>query len=118
LVGIERQYHHHSAGVRTYAAVCLGACLFALVSTHIPGADPSRMAANIVVGIGFIGGGVILHHGEKTFGLTTAATLWVIAGIGTGVGFGMYILPTLSALITLGLLAAYRFLPGEESRKK
>ncbi len=56
LIGLERLWHRREAGVRTYASVAMGACVFALVSQHIPGADPSRMAANIVTGVGFLGG--------------------------------------------------------------
>src|SRR5882724_8414157 len=84
LVGFEREYHHKEAGVLTHAAVCIGACLFAIISSHIPGADGSRMASNIVVGIGFIGAGVIIHQGERAVGLTTAASVWVIAAVGAG----------------------------------
>ncbi len=109
LVGIEREYHHKDAGIRTFAAVSLGACAFALISSHIPGAEPSRMASNIVVGIGFLGGGLILHKVDHTSGLTTAASLWGVAAIGTGVGFGMYVLPTFTALVMLGLLTAHHF---------
>jgi putative Mg2+ transporter-C (MgtC) family protein len=104
LVGIDREYHRKDAGVRTFAAVSLGACLFAIVSSQISGSDPSRMAANIVVGIGFLGGGLIMNKGDHTTGLTTAASLWGVAAIGTGVGFGMYVFPTFAALLTLALL--------------
>ena len=109
LVGFEREYHHKDAGIRTFAAVSLGACLFALISSHIPGSDPSRMASNIVVGIGFLGGGLILHKVDRTSGLTTAAGLWCIAAIGTGVGYGMYVLPLFTALLMLGLLTLHHF---------
>lgn len=109
LVGIEREYHHKDAGIRTFAAVSLGACLFALISSHVPGSDPTRIAANIVVGIGFLGGGIILHKEDRTSGFTTAAILWGVAAIGTGVGFGMYVLPTFATLLMLSLLALHHF---------
>ena len=107
LVGLERSFHRREAGVRTYASVAMGACVFALISQHIPGAEPSRMAANIVVGVGFLGAGIIIQNGARTFGLTTAATVWATAAIGTGVGFGMYVLSTLSTVILFLILAAH-----------
>jgi putative Mg2+ transporter-C (MgtC) family protein len=116
LVGIEREYHHKDAGIRTFAAVSLGACLFTLISSHVPGSDPTRIAANIVVGIGFLGGGLILHKADRTSGLTTAAILWGVAAIGTGVGFGMYVLPTFTALLMLSLLMFHHFISGESNK--
>ena len=86
----------------------MGACMFALISQHIPGVvDPSRMAANIVTGVGFLGTGMILRDGNRTHGLTTAATVWTTAAVGTAVGFGMYVLGSLGALLTLALLAMH-----------
>jgi len=89
LIGFERECHKSPAGVRTYAAIAMGACLFGLLSTHAAGpsiyhsvADPTRIAAQVVSGIGFIGGGVIFKTGTITRGLTTAATIWVTAAIG------------------------------------
>lgn len=107
LIGLERLWHRREAGVRTYAAVAMGACVFALVSQHIPGADPSRMAANIVTGVGFLGAGIIMRNGTRTYGLTTAATIWATAAVGTGVGFGMYVLSSLAAFIVFLILAAH-----------
>ncbi len=115
VVGLERSFHRREAGVRTYASVAMGACVFALISQHIPGAEPSRMAANIVVGVGFLGAGIIIQNGARTFGLTTAATVWATAAIGTGVGFGMYVLSTLSTVILFLILAAHH-LPWFESK--
>lgn len=111
LVGLERMIHQREASIRTYAAVSMGACVFALISQHIPGAEPSRIAANIVVGIGFLGAGIIMQDSGKTIGLTTAATVWATAAIGTAVGFGMYVLATLSAAIAFLILASHH-LPG------
>lgn len=107
LIGLERLWHRRQASVRTYASVAAGACVFALISQHIPGADPSRMAANIVTGVGFLGAGIIMQNGNRTHGLTTAATIWTTAAVGTGVGFGMYVLSSLAALITFLILAAH-----------
>ena len=106
-IGWEREWHGREAGIRTYASVALGSCVFALVSSHIPGADPSRLAANIVTGVGFLGAGIILRDRGRTVGLTTAATIWATAAVGTAVGFGMYLLATLTAVIVFGVLAAH-----------
>jgi len=111
LIGLERERHHSDAGIRTYAAVALGSCLFSLISGHIPDTDPSRIAANIVTGMGFLGAGVIFRAGDRTLGLTTAATLWATAAIGTAVGFGMYPLAVLCSFLIFGVLAAHH-LPG------
>lgn len=112
LVGLERQFHGGSAGMRTYGAVALGACAFGLVSQHIPNiSDPSRIAAQVVTGIGFIGAGLILRDRGGISGLTTAATIWAVAAVGLGTAFGMYVLATLTAILILGLLAAHH-LPG------
>lgn len=107
LIGLERLWHRREAGVRTYASVAMGACVFALISQHIPGAEPSRIAANIVVGVGFLGAGIIVRNGNRTHGLTTAATIWATAAVGTGMGYGMYILSSLAALIVFLILAAH-----------
>ena len=107
LIGLERLWHRREASVRTYAAVAMGACVFALISQHIPGAEPSRIAANIVVGVGFLGAGIIVRNGNRTHGLTTAATIWATAAVGTGMGYGMYILSSLAALIVFLILAAH-----------
>jgi len=108
-IGWERERHGNDAGVRTYAAVALGACVFGLVSSHAgpASADPTRIAANVVTGVGFLGAGVILRDRGRTVGLTTAATLWSTAGVGLALAFGMYVLGTLSAVIIAGLLAVH-----------
>jgi len=112
LVGLERQLHGRAAGLRTYAAVAMGACMFSLVSQHIPGVvDPSRMAANIVTGVGFLGAGMILRSGDRTYGLTTAATVWATAAVGTAVGFGMYVMGVLGAVLVFVILVMHH-LPG------
>ncbi len=101
-VGWERERHGVSAGIRTYGAICLGACAFGVVSLSILGADPSRVAAQVATGVGFLGGGVIFRQDKYINGLTTAATLWATAGIGLAVAYGMYAVGILtSALIFL-----------------
>lgn len=111
LVGLEREIHHSPAGVRTYAAVCLGSCVFGLISTHAEGAayyqsvvDPTRIAAQVVSGIGFLCAGVIFREGTRTNGLTTAATIWTVSAIGLAVSFGMNITAVLSTILIILLL--------------
>ncbi|SHJ27806.1 putative Mg2+ transporter-C (MgtC) family protein [Clostridium cavendishii DSM 21758] len=82
LIGFERQYRHRMAGIRTNVLVCVGACLFVMFSTLDNGADKARIAAQVVSGIGFLGGGVIIREGFNIKGLNTAATLWCTAAIG------------------------------------
>lgn len=92
LVGYEREHEGKPAGMRTHGMVALGAALFTVVSIHGfgGGGDPARIAAQIVTGVGFLGAGAILHQRGSIRGLTTAASLWVTAAIGTTVGAGMY----------------------------
>jgi putative Mg2+ transporter-C (MgtC) family protein len=103
-IGWERERHGISAGIRTYGAIALGSCVFGIISFSIPGADPTRIAAQIVTGIGFLGGGVIFRQDKYVSGLTTAATLWATAAIGLTVAWGMYTIAfTTSLLIYLML---------------
>jgi len=107
-IGWEREQHGREGGVRTYAAVSLGACVFGLVSAHVIGAsDPTRIAAGVVTGVGFLGAGVILREQGRVAGLTTAATIWATASVGLAIAYGMYLLGTLTALIIFGLLALH-----------
>lgn len=106
LIGIERQIEGQNAGFRTLLLVCLGSCLFTIASVHIYqvyGAytDPGRIAAQIVVGIGFLGAGAILRHGNYIRGLTTAASLWMVSAIGMAVGFGEYLLAGFATILVL-----------------
>lgn len=106
LVGVERQIQGQTAGFRTQLLVCLGSCLFTISSIkffEIFGkmVDPSRISAQIVVGIGFLGAGAIIKQGDYVRGLTTAATLWVVSAIGLGVGLGEYVLAAVATFITL-----------------
>lgn len=111
IVGFERESRSHPAGIRTYATVCVGACLFGLVSTHAQGAayytsivDPTRIAAQVASGVGFLGAGVIFRDGFNTSGLTTAATIWATAAIGLAIAFDLYILAVFATFIILFLL--------------
>jgi putative Mg2+ transporter-C (MgtC) family protein len=107
-IGLERERHGISAGIRTYGAICLGACVFGIVSLSVAGADPSRIAAQVVTGIGFLGGGLIFRTGDNyVSGLTTAATLWATAAVGLAVALGMYMISFVTAILIFALL----FLP-------
>jgi putative Mg2+ transporter-C (MgtC) family protein len=106
VIGIERQLGQHPAGVRTNALVCLGAALF----VSLPSGDsPTRVAAQIVSGIGFICGGAILREGISVRGMNTAATLWCTAAIGTLVGFGFW-LPAVVGTTSI-MIAHFLFRP-------
>jgi putative Mg2+ transporter-C (MgtC) family protein len=107
LIGMEREWHRQSAGLRTHTVISIGSTLFTLISIYIPQTfthfqmgDPGRIAAQIVTGIGFLGGGAIFRLGANVRGLTTAASIWAVAGIGMAVGTGMYA----GALITEGIV--------------
>ncbi len=106
LIGWERERHRNiiSAGIRTYGAISLGACAFGIVGLYIGGTDPSRVAAQVVTGIGFLGGGIIFRQGDYVTGLTTAATLWATAAVGLAVSVGMYLSSLLIALLIFLLL--------------
>ncbi|WGD37146.1 MgtC/SapB family protein [Lysinibacter sp. HNR] len=103
-IGFERQWRARTAGLRTNALVSLGSALFVLMGAFSfsgPGADPTRVAAQVVSGIGFLGAGVIMKRGSGISGINTAATLWASAAVGTLAGAGMY---TVAAFGTLAVL--------------
>jgi putative Mg2+ transporter-C (MgtC) family protein len=107
VVGFERESVDKPAGFRTHILVCVGAALFALVSREGffgSGADPSRVASNIVVGIGFLGAGTIWRTGGGVQGLTTAASLWTVAAVGTAAGIGYYAGAVGATVIVIGVL--------------
>ena len=105
VIGFERKYRAKGAGIGTHVLVAIGAALFMIVSHHgfdgAPRFDAARVAAGVVSGIGFLGGGIILKQQNRVSGLTTAAGLWVTAAMGLAVGSGMYILGAASVLIVL-----------------
>jgi putative Mg2+ transporter-C (MgtC) family protein len=103
-IGWERERHGISAGIRTYGAIALGACVFGVVSMSIPGSDPTRIAAQVATGIGFLGAGVIFRQDKYVSGLTTAATLWATAALGLAVAFGMYTISFLTSLLIFLML--------------
>jgi len=111
IIGIEREAHHQPAGLRTHILICIGATLAMLVSIYIPEkfhgihqADPGRIAAQVVSGIGFLGAGAIVKLGANIRGLTTAASIWAMAAIGLSVGVGMYFEACFSIVIMLFVL--------------
>ncbi len=114
LIGFERQLHRRNAGLRTHILVSLGSCLIMLTSLYvfdiykeISKADPARIAAGVITGIGFLGAGTIIHEREGVRGLTTAASLWVVAGIGLATGCGFLnasVYATVLALVVLFFL--------------
>lgn len=116
VVGLEREQNNHPAGFRTHILVCLGACLIMLLSLYGFSAfvnepnvrlDPARLAAQAITGIGFLGAGTIVFNGNAITGLTTAASLWVVAAIGLAAGAGFYyaaVITTLFVLLSLWVL--------------
>lgn len=107
IIGYEREIHGRAAGIRTYAAVSLGAAMFTIINAHVPNlSDHTRIVSNIVTGMGFLGAGIIFRdtgNGLIT-GLTTAATLWATAAVGVAAGFGMYVISIFSMAILFLLL--------------
>ncbi|MFL5959285.1 MAG: MgtC/SapB family protein [Gaiellaceae bacterium] len=116
-IGLERELRERQAGLRTHLVVCVGSALFTLVSAYgfnsfDGNVDPTRIAAQIVSGIGFLGAGAIIRQGLSVRGLTTAATLWLVAAIGMAAGAGYWegaLIATLGALLTLGPLRVFSF---------
>ena len=139
LVGLERELTNKYAGLRTNILVCLGACIFTILSiygfpTFADGdnvvvsqatgiRDSARVAAQIVTGIGFIGAGTVLRNGPMVFGLTTAATLWIAASIGMACGAGMYDIAIVATILSVAVLTLIRiferqFLPSSGKQVK
>ena len=116
LIGAEREYRSKSAGFRTLTLICLGATLFTIFSEWIGGhGTPDRIASNVVVGIGFVGAGVIFK-GEtihsKVNGITTAAMIWVTAALGMGIGAGHELISLIACGLTLAVLFIFSLLEG------
>lgn len=116
ILGIEREYVGKSAGLRTYMLVCFGSALYTVLSAEafndyagIVSFDPSRIVSQIVVGVGFIGAGLIIFQENKIRGLTTAAEMWVVAAIGAAVGLKFYIVAIFSMIFILLILSLTRW---------
>jgi putative Mg2+ transporter-C (MgtC) family protein len=107
IIGIEREFRQKSAGLRTNILIAVGSALFTVMSYELAdaaGADPSRVAAQIVTGIGFLGAGAIMRTDSGVHGLTTAATVWVNAALGVAAGGGEYQLALIGTAVTLAVL--------------
>jgi putative Mg2+ transporter-C (MgtC) family protein len=116
LVGLERQVHRRSAGLRTHILVSLGSCLIMLTSLFVfdiyngkVPLDPARIAAGVITGIGFLGAGTIIREKENVKGLTTAASLWLVAAIGLAVGIGFYTASIATTVLALVVLLFLRY---------
>jgi len=110
IIGLERQYREKAAGFRTIIIICLGTTVFSILSSKFGWGDPSRIAAGIVTGIGFLGAGVIIHNRGQISGLTTAATVWFAAALGMAVGLGEYLFAIASVVIVLLILSFFPYL--------
>ncbi len=114
-IGLERESGERPAGFRTHTLVCMGSCLFMIVSMYgfseFAGSttprDPARLAAQVVSGVGFLGAGTIMHEGVTVKGLTTAASIWMVSAIGLSIGAGMYIIGFFSTLLMLATLIVF-----------
>lgn len=116
LVGLEREIHGCAAGLRTHILVCMGSALFMVTSIdmaamygHFSPVDPTRIAAQVVTGIGFLGAGAIIRYGWSIRGLTTAASIWAVSAIGLTAGAGLYKPAAITTLIVLAVLFLSRF---------
>jgi len=115
IIGMEREVHRHPAGLRTHILVCMGSSLIMLTSIYvfdiyrnIANVDPSRIAAGVITGIGFIGAGAIMRYGESVKGLTTAATLWIVSAVGLATGCGFYIAAIITTFVATIVLLFLR----------
>jgi putative Mg2+ transporter-C (MgtC) family protein len=120
LLGVERELRQKSAGLRTNILIAIGSALFTVMSYELAdavGADPGRVAAQIVTGIGFLGAGAIMRTDSGIYGLTTAATIWVNAAVGVAAGGGEYRLACIATGITLGVLLLLQPIEGLLERR-
>ncbi|MBN1456231.1 MAG: MgtC/SapB family protein [Sedimentisphaerales bacterium] len=107
MIGLEREINGKPAGLRTNILICLGAAAFTVISKHLGtelGAGPGRMAAGIVAGVGFLGAGALIHEGSGIHGLTTAASIWLVASIGVACGAGLYLIAVVVTAMALFVL--------------
>ncbi|MDQ2923382.1 MAG: MgtC/SapB family protein [Candidatus Dormibacteraeota bacterium] len=111
VLGTERELRGHPAGIKTMGLISIGACMFTalgLLPTFGKNVDPTRIAAQIVTGVGFLGAGAILRQGDNVHGLTTAASIWVAASLGMAVGFGYYLIAVFTTFLVVVMLVAIR----------
>ncbi len=104
-IGLERELHNKSAGFRTITLICVGATLITILDLHLNASG--RITANIVTGIGFLGAGVILHEEARITGLTTAAAVWLAAGLGIGFGSGVYLLTLVTGALVIMVMTIF-----------
>lgn len=126
--GMERQARHKPAGLRTHILVCLGSAIFTLAGIYgfpvsvsedmVRNIDPARVAAQVVTGVGFIGGGIIFKEKDHVAGITTAASIWLTAGLGVAIGSGLYVLSFVAALLGLASLEFDHFQNKLECRRQ
>jgi len=116
IIGLERELHGKTAGFRTNILICLGAALFTVISERVAAtsavADPGRIAAQVVTGVGFLGAGAIIHLQRSVTGLTTAATIWVVASVGMAFGAGEFVLGAVGLVLTAVSLAVLSYIEG------
>lgn len=112
VIGMERQVRGKPAGIRTSVLICLGTCVFVILSASFtgPDADPTRVLGQVVTGIGFLGAGVILTREGAVLGVTSAATIWMLAAIGATIGFGWIQAALALAGVTVGILIGVELL--------
>src|SRR5687768_8610074 len=110
VIGAEREYRNKSAGFRTLMLICMGSCLFTMLSAAVGKDSTDRIASNIVTGIGFLGAGVIFKSGNNINGLTTAASIWVVAALGMTVGAGYYLEATIACVMVFAILYVFTIL--------
>jgi len=117
IIGGEREWRHKASGLRTNMLICMGSAMFTILSAVVAGDGPNKaqIASNIVQGIGFLGAGLILHTGSRVLGLTSAATVWVVAAIGMACGAGLYVE---AAIATFIVYFALQFIGFLEARSK
>jgi len=123
IIGTERVWAHKTAGMRTYALVSMGSALFVIISNEMinayagfPGMNPLMIVAQIVLGVGFLGTGLIFTKDSKLMGMTTATALWVSAGIGMATGFGLFNIAIVATILTLFIFIVLWFV--EERLRK
>lgn len=111
-IGWQREVMQKGAGFRTHMLICMGACMFALIGLRVqmdfPMSDPLRLVQGVLLGIGFLSGGVIVTQGRLVRGLTTAAGLWVITAVGLSIGLGYYFYGIISTVFTLIVMTGFR----------
>jgi putative Mg2+ transporter-C (MgtC) family protein len=121
IIGVEREMRDKPAGLRTNILICVGSTLFMSISTKVAeilGGDPTRIAAQIISGIGFLGAGAVLHSHGFVLGLTTAATIWVVAGVGMALGSGMYVVAIFTTAMSLVILYLLAFMEDKIQGRK